>query len=155
MTKDEVLQKLVDEKFVIKVNDDNYQLSNQLYRVLNAKPREEESEKIVLPNPTELLKKFIKDCQIPFRAKTSMGSFYQLAPETEYSRRYLYNTLNSGKYKYEDMVSAVKSYYNNSSMARVTLTKFFREGVFEQVMEEYSKNPTNIQSVNKVNKVSL
>ena len=149
MTKEEIFNELLDKKYIIELGENNYVITNLLIRNVP------ETVEVDLPSPGKLLKQFIKDCKIPFRAKTSMGGFYQLATESEYSRRALYGILSSNKYKYDDLVSATKSYYNNTNMARVTLTNYFKGGVVDQVMEEFKSNSGSLSSSNKTNKVSL
>ena len=54
------------------------------------------------------------------------------------------------------MVSATTMYYGNDKMARVTLTNYFKQGVFDQVMAEFLVNPNSVEIVTpKFNKVSL
>lgn len=149
MTKEEIFNELLEKKYIIELGENNYVITNLLIRNVP------ETVEVDLPSPRKLLKQFIKDCKIPFRAKTSMGGFYQLAAESEYARRALYGILSSSKYKYEDLVSATKSYYNNTNMARVTLTNYFKRGVVDQVMEEFKSNSRSLSSNNKTNKVSL
>ena len=149
MTKEEIFDELLDKKYIIELGENNYVITNLLIRNVP------ETVEVDLPSPSKLLKQFIKDCKIPFRAKTSTGGFYQLATESEYSRRALYGLLSSNKYKYEDLVSATKSYYNNTNMARVTLTNYFKGGVVDQVMEEFKSNSGSLSSNSKTNKVSL
>ena len=149
MTKEEIFNELLDKKYIIELGENNYVITNLLVRNVP------ETVEVDLPSPSKLLKQFIKDCKIPFRAKTSMGGFYQLAAESEYARRALYGLLSSNKYKYEDLVSATKSYYNNTNMARVTLTNYFKGGVVDQVMEEFKSNSGSLSSNSKTNKVSL
>lgn len=149
MTKEEIFNELLEKKYIIELGENNYVITNLLIRNVP------ETVEVDLPSPSKLLKQFIKDCKIPFRAKTSMGGFYQLAAESEYARRALYGLLSSSKYKYEDLVSATKSYYNNTNMARVTLTNYFKGGVVDQVMEEFKSNSGSLSSNSKTNKVSL
>ena len=165
MTKDEVILDLLNRNYLAKLSEDNFVITNKLERDWNAIPEIiklgtpsglPKTEEIVLYSPSELLKKFIKDCVIPFRAKTSQGAFYQLAAESEYARKYLYNVLNTKQYKYEDLVKATSSYYTNERMARVTLTNYFKLGTIDQVMTEFLANPNSVGTVlPKTNKVSL
>ena len=57
------------------------------------------------------------------------------------------------------MVSATTMYYGNDKMARVTLTNYFKQGVFDQVMTEFLTNPQHGNVIGtvapKTNKVSL
>ena len=164
MTKDELLNELLNKGYIIRIGEDNFIISNKLQReieVTQSKTATEylKSEEIELSSPSDLLKKFITDSKIPFRAKTSIGGFYQLAAESDYARKYLYNVLATKQYKYEDMTTATAMYYTNDKMARVTLTNYFKQGVFDQVMTEFLANPqssTVIGTISpKVNKVSL
>ena len=171
MTKEELLNELLNRGHIVQLGEDNFIISNKLERdivsdvseplKMNPKTSSEcfKSEEIELSSPSDLLKKFIKDSKIPFRAKTSIGGFYQLAAESDYARKYLYNVLATRQYKYEDMTTATAMYYNNDKMARVTLTNFFKQGVFDQVMTEFLANPQSSTVIGtigpKVNKVSL
>ena len=162
MTKDEVILDLLNRNYLAKLSEDNFVITNKLERdgTIFQQPKTIETsykcEEIILSSPSELLKKFIKDCVIPFRAKTSQGAFYQLAAESDYARKYLYNVLNTKQYKYEDLVKATSSYYTNERMARVTLTNYFKLGTIDQVMTEFLANPNSVGTVlPKTNKVSL
>lgn len=164
MTKDELLNELLNRGYIIRIGEDNFIISNKLQReieVTQSKTTSEylKSEEIELSSPSDLLKKFITDSKIPFRAKTSIGGFYQLAAESDYARKYLYNVLATKQYKYEDMTTATAMYYTNDKMARVTLTNYFKQGVFDQVMAEFLANPQSSTVIGtigpKVNKVSL
>lgn len=164
MTKDELLNELLNRGYIIRIGEDNFIISNKLQReieVAQSKTTSEylKSEEIELSSPSDLLKKFITDSKIPFRAKTSIGGFYQLAAESDYARKYLYNVLATKQYKYEDMTTATAMYYTNDKMARVTLTNYFKQGVFDQVMTEFLANPQSSTIIGtigpKVNKVSL
>ena len=171
MTKEELLNELLTRGHIVQLGENNFIISNKLERdtvfgtpdIVRVDPKTTpgcfKSEEIELSSPSDLLKKFIKDSRIPFRAKTSIGGFYQLAAESDYARKYLYNVLVTKQYKYEDITAATAMYYNNDKMARVTLTNFFKQGVFDQVMTEFLANPqssTIIGTVGpKVNKVSL
>ena len=164
MTKDELLNELLNRGYIVRIEEDNFIISNKLEReieVTQPKTTSEclKSEEIELSSPSDLLKKFITDSKIPFRAKTSIGGFYQLAAESDYARKYLYNVLATKQYKYEDMTTATAMYYTNDKMARVTLTNYFKQGVFDQVMTEFLANPQSSTVIGiigpKVNKVSL
>lgn len=164
MTKDELLNELLNRGYIVRIEEDNFIISNKLEReieVTKSKTTSEclKSEEIELSSPSDLLKKFITDSKIPFRAKTSIGGFYQLAAESDYARKYLYNVLATKQYKYEDMTTATAMYYTNDKMARVTLTNYFKQGVFDQVMTEFLANPQSSTVIGtigpKVNKVSL
>ena len=164
MTKDELLNELLNRGYIVRIEEDNFIISNKLEReieITQSKTTSEclKSEEIELSSPSDLLKKFITDSKIPFRAKTSIGGFYQLAPESDYARKYLYNVLATKQYKYEDMTTATAMYYTNDKMARVTLTNYFKQGVFDQVMVEFLANPQSSTVIGtigpKVNKVSL
>lgn len=158
MTKDEIIEELKSKGYVVEVEKGNLVLSNNLSRVLGQISEIQQEKKITieLPDPTSMLKQFIKDCKIPFRAKTSQGNFYQLSTESDYARKALYSAIERGEYKYEDLVKATYLYYNNEKMARVTLTNYFKQGIFAQVTDEYLSKPSSLQSNSiKTNKVSL
>ena len=164
MTKDELLNELLNRGYIVRIEEDNFIISNKLEReieITQSKTTSEclKSEEIELSSPSDLLKKFITDSKIPFRAKTSIGGFYQLAAESDYARKYLYNVLATKQYKYGDMTTATAMYYTNDKMARVTLTNYFKQGVFDQVMTEFLANPQSSTVIGtigpKVNKVSL
>ena len=155
MTEKELISTLIEQGYVVQLDVDDFVISNKLVRdAAGVAPTTEFEVKVV--DAKETLRKFIKDCKIPFRAKTSIGSFYQLAAESDYARQYLQKLLRDNTYKYEDMVSATAMYYGNYKMARVTLTNYFKQGVFDQVMTEFLANPNSVGTVlPKINKVSL
>ena len=155
MTEKELISTLIEQGYVVQLYIDDFVISNKLARdAVRVTPTTEFEVKVV--DAKEALRKFIKDCKIPFRAKTSTGSFYQLAAESDYARQYLQKLLRDNTYKYEDMVSATAMYYGNDKMARVTLTNYFKQGVFDQVMTEFLADPNSVGTVlPKTNKVSL
>ena len=155
MTEKELISTLIEQGYVVQLDIDDFVISNKLARdAVRVTPTTEFEVKVV--DAKEALRKFIKDCKIPFRAKTSTGSFYQLAAESDYARQYLQKLLRDNTYKYEDMVSATAMYYGNDKMARVTLTNYFKQGVFDQVMTEFLADPNSVGTVlPKTNKVSL
>ena len=158
MTEKELISTLIEQGYVVQLGVNDFVISNKLVRdAAVVAPTTEFEVKVV--DAKETLRKFIKDCKIPFRAKTSIGSFYQLAAESDYARQYLQKLLRDNIYKYEDMVSATTMYYGNDKMARVTLTNYFKQGVFDQVMTEFLANPQHSNVIgtvaSKTNKISL
>lgn len=149
MTGLEILNELAREGYIVKLGEDNYVKSNKLSRELDSKPLtpKEATKVIMTETPETLLKRFIADCRIPFRAKTHTGAFYQLAAMSDYAKKYFFKVLNEKKYKYEDMVTATRKYYNNGKMSRVTLTNFFKQGVFDQLMNEFLSNSAKEHTV--------
>ena len=134
---------LIRDGTIVKLGEDNYEYNNSL------------PVKGTTLTPTELLDKFIHDSKIPFNVKTSNGITYQLTAKSDYAKKFIYNELVvSPRFKYEDMVKATELYYNNTKMARVPITKYFKEGIFEQVVQEYLKGNMDTGAT-KVNKVSL
>ena len=112
MTEKELISTLIEGGYVVQLDVDDFVISNKLVRdTAVVAPTTEFEVKVV--DAKETLRKFIKDCKIPFRAKTSIGSFYQLAAESDYARQYLQKLLRDNIYKYEDMVSATTMYYGN------------------------------------------
>lgn len=143
MTKDQIVLSLIRDGTIVKLGEDNYEYNNSL------------PVKGTILTPTELLDKFIHDSKIPFNVKTSSGITYQLTAKSDYAKKFIYNELVvSPRFKYGDMVKATELYYNNPKMARVPITKYFKEGIFEQVVQEYLKGNMDTGAT-KVNKVSL
>jgi hypothetical protein len=158
MTGCEILEYLDKEGYIVRLGDDLYTLSNKLKREQVSVIPEKLLERPKIPNECfATIEKFIKDCQIPFRAKLPQGSFYQLAAISDYARKYFYKLQLDKTYPYEDAVNATKKYYADTNMSRKTLTNYFKEGVFDQVMEEYSKNTQSVHfsSDKNVGRVSL
>ena len=145
MTKDQILLSLIREGVIRQVGEEyEYTKINSTFIVYKK-----------VETPTELLDKFIHDSKIPFNVKTSSGITYQLTAKSDYAKKFIYNELiTAPRFNYEDMVKATELYYNNPKMARVPLTKFFKEGIFEQVVQEYLKGNMDTGAT-KVNKVSL
>ena len=144
---------LVDTNYIVKLGNDDYVVSNLLIREgTPTKPT-----KVTPPDfkAFATLKDFIKDSKIPHRIKTHSGSFFMPGTESDYARKFLFNELCvTERYRYEDMVKATELYYNNERMARVSLTNYFKNGVFEQVMEDYLKGNKDTGAM-KSNKTSL
>ncbi|WP_428743107.1 hypothetical protein [Tenacibaculum sp.] len=145
MTGEEILVKLKQEGFIVETGENNYILSNKLERMQEAMRTPLTTEETV-KTPDKSLKQFMADCQIPFRAKGVNGVQYQLNAISDYGTKAFNKILIEGKYEYEDMVAATKKYYHDSSMARVTMTNYFKLNVFENVMEEYLKKKSSIHA---------
>ena len=145
MTKDQILLSLIREGVIRQVGEEyEYTKINSTFII---------SKKV--ETPTELLDKFIHDSKIPFDVTTSTGIRYQLTAKSDYAKKFIYNELiTAPRFNYEDMVKATELYYNNPKMARVPLTKFFKEGIFEQVVQKYLEGNRDTGAA-KVNKVSL
>jgi len=148
MTKDQIVLSLIRDGTIVQ-NGENYEYSknNNTFTTI--------SSKTAALTPTAILDKFIHDSKIPFNVKTSSGITYQLTAKSAYAKKYIYNeVVVSVRFKYEDMVKATELYYNNPKMARVPITKYFKEGIFEQVVQQYLQGEAETGAV-KVNKVSL
>ena len=148
MTKDQIVLSLIRDGTIKQVGED-YEY------VKNSSTVTTVSSKTAALTPTALLDKFIHDSKIPFNVKTSSGITYQLTAKSDYAKKYIYNeVVVSPRFKYEDMVKATELYYNNPKMARVPITKYFKEDIFEQVVQQYLQGEAETGAV-KVNKVSL
>ena len=148
MTKDQIVLSLIRDGTIVQ-NGENYEYSknNNTFTTI--------SSKTAALTPTAILDKFIHDSKIPFNVKTSSGITYQLTAKSAYAKKYIYNeVVVSVRFKYEDMVKATELYYNNPKMARVPITKYFKEGIFEQVVQQYLQGEAETGAVT-VNKVSL
>jgi len=148
MTKDQIVLSLIRDGTIKQVGEDyEYVKNSSTFTTV--------SSKTAALTPTALLDKFIHDSKIPFNVKTSSGITYQLTAKSDYAKKYIYNeVVVSPRFKYEDMVKATELYYNNPKMARVPITKYFKEGIFEQVVQQYLQGEAETGAV-KVNKVSL
>lgn len=145
MTKDQILLSLIREGVIRQVGEEyEYTKINSTFII---------SKKV--ETPAELLDKFIHNSKIPFNVKTSSGITYPLTAKSDYAKKFIYNeVVVSPRFKYDDMVKATELYYNNPKMARVPITKYFKEGIFEQVVRQYLQGEAETGAV-KVNKVSL
>jgi len=160
MTGKEILEQLVKEGIIVKLGEDSYVISNKAKRE-QVIPDEKPEESVVM-SPRELLEKFIKDSRIPYRIKTFSGAYFTPAAISDYACKYFYKALK--EYKYEDMVMATNLYYVNPKIARKSLTNYFKEGIFTQIMAEYvdlqkcgqaPKTAQDYVETNKVNSISL
>ena len=146
MTKDQILLSLIRDGTIKQIGENEYEYSKNSSTFKTA---------LDPSTPTVLLDKFIHDSKIPFNVKTSSGITYQLTAKSDYAKKFIYNeVITSPRFQYLDMVKATELYYNNTKMARVPITKYFKEGIFEQVVQEYLKGNLETGGV-KVNKVSL
>ena len=152
MTKDQIILYLIRDGTIVKISEDNYEFSKNNGNLVPTKNIRNEG---LITNPSKLLDQFIHDSKIPFNVKTSSGITYPPTAKSEYAKKFIYNELVvSPRFKYADMIKATELYYNNPKMARVPITKYFKEGIFEQVIEEYLKGNMD-KGTAKVNKVSL
>ena len=143
MTKDQIVLSLIRDGTIVQIGEDDYEYTKKI------------KNEGLIANPSKLLDQFIHDSKIPFNVKTSNGITYQLTAKSDYAKKFIYNELVvSPRFKYEDMVKATELYYNNPKMARVPITKYFKEGIFEQVIQEHLKGNMDTGAT-KVNKVSL
>lgn len=146
MTGSEILIELIRQGYIVKLKDDDYIISNKKNREVDQRPVTPEKAFKVDNSPEKLLKQFVADCKIPFRAKGPQGGHYQLTAISDYAKKYFYKVMLEKKYKYKDMVKATSTYYNASDMMRVTLTNYFKHSIFEQIMEEFLKNKQSVHS---------
>lgn len=147
MNGSDMLEELCKMGFVVKLGEDDYTITNNLLRKQSEVEPKTPTESVPEKNSLGDLRKFIADCRIPFRVKGPHGGHYQLNATSLYSEKYFAKVLDEGKYEYEDMVTAVGRYYNDSRMSRVTLTNFFKNDVFENVMREFLEKKTSIHTV--------
>ena len=128
MTQSEIISFLIRNGTITKIGEDDYEYTKSLDAV-----------KITIAlTPNTILDKFIKDSKIPFDVTTTSGIRYPLTAKSDYAKKFIYNeVVTNVRFKYDDMTKATELYYNNHKMARVPLTKFFKEGLFEQIMENY------------------
>ena len=111
MTKDEVIEQMLSVGYLLEV-DDGYVITNKIVRELtSSKPLREAVSKMEsvteLPSPDILLKKLIKEAEIPDRSEN--GSFI-ITTRSEISRRKLYDYVINRTYLWEDIVQGVKKY---------------------------------------------
>lgn len=159
MNEKELIEELTRRGYVMQVPGEGYVITNKLERDLG---KEEQKESILL-SPHEIYAKFVKDSQIPFMAKSASGIKYQLAARSDYSVKYLLDIITNKKYDYAKLTDATRRYYQDTNIARVILTNFFKQGIIDQVMAEYeeSKQIPNASSdeimgpVIRTNKTSL
>lgn len=144
MTQNEIISFLIRNGTIIKIGEDDFKYTKDTDKV-----------KTIVLTPNAILDRFIKDSKIPFDVTTTSGIRYPLTAKSDYAKRFIYNeVITNVRFKYEDMIKATELYYNDPKMARVPLTKFFKEGLFEQVMENYlSGNLTSKEVI--YNKTSL
>jgi hypothetical protein len=142
MTQSEILSFLIRNGTITQSGDD-FQIATKTptWTIINATPK-------------ELLKSFIKDSKIPFQIK-SQNMVYNPGAESDYARKYIFNeVMVSKRFAYSDMIKATEQYYNNPKQARVPLKKYFQEGIFDQVMEQFLAGNLSTGAVT-YNKVSL
>ncbi len=134
MNSQEVIEELIKLGLVVKTGNDSYVVSNSAKRKATQDTKPEE----VTVTPRALLEKFIKDSRIPYIIKISGGGRFTPGSISDYAVKYFAKVRE--EYNYDDMVMATNLYYNNPKIARVSLTKYFKEGIFTHTMVDYLEN---------------
>lgn len=142
----ELLDHFLEIGYIVRLSEDDFVITNKFKREVEELEKPE-TQVIELETPETLLKRFVADCRIPFRAKGPHGNMYQLNAISVYAKKFFYKVMMDKEYEYKDMVSATSAYYNNQRMSRVTLTNYFQNGVFEGVMLEFLNNKKAVHSV--------
>ena len=149
MNEVELIGRLILEGLVVK-DGEKYVFTNT-YKRLKAgtqvpiEQKKPEAKKITeLLSPKELLKKFVKDSEVPFRVPFAGDSrkTYTVAALTDKAIREFYLIMMNESMKYESMVAATKAYYQSSS-ARKTITNYICEGILEIWVETYEESLKN------------
>jgi len=141
MTQEEVIKVFIDKGYLVKEGDD-YIITNKFKREENP-PKKEEPVKLLGKN--ELFKKFVGESRIPLRASNGNGGTYMLRQKSQYAVNAFWTLIQNRTYKYEDMVAVTKAYYGNTKSNRQILTNYFKNGILEALMDEFSEQSADNQ----------
>ena len=151
MNEVELIGRLVLEGLVARDGTD-FIFTNKYKRLLTGqqKPLEKEPEKKAvteLLSPDELLKKFIKDAEIPYRVPSpgNPNRQYTITARSKEAVKKFYDIMLNKRLNYENMVAGTKHYYKFTSYKK-TLSNFILEGLLDVCTEAYEEALSNKDS---------
>lgn len=132
MTTTELITKLIEQKLVMKVGEDDYIITNKLER----------STGLVKANTIDyksLYKQFIIEAEVPAKISTNTGWFwanrYSKGGEKEFTK-----ILKNPNIDKSMLLYATKLYYKQNNTARQAIGNYFERGTWETCYDEFVKN---------------
>lgn len=112
---------------------------NREYREMVDKVNKPTESTILFQKQTITIREFRDKAQIPSQIKTKTFTF-NVSRISSAAEKY-FNSKIVGKVNMDILIAATKAYYENQHAARVMLTNYFLEGIWESVYKEYTKQP--------------
>ena len=113
---------------------------NREYRLMLDKVMKPAQSTVLFQTEHITIRKFRELAEIPTQIKTKNFTF-NVSRISSVAEKY-FNSKVVNKVNMDKLVAATKDYYANQQAARVTLTNYFMEGVWESVYQDYIKQPT-------------
>lgn len=88
-----------------------------------------------VPTTTYNFKKFILDCDVPEKLHLGTGGFYWANRYNAKADKVFQKMMKTGEVKYDVLVIATKLYYKSGG-ARVTISNFILEGIWESFYDQ-------------------
>lgn len=161
MTEKEAIELLIEKGYIIPIKG-KYSLTGEFHRnyipvstelAVVSKEITVNSKAVVksenIATVKDLLKKFVKDADIPYRIKTDNGSYTVSAVSAEGVKAFG-NILKAG-FDYQILVYSTKLYYKRNSY-RKTLTNYLTKGDWEVEYQEFKNKLSQGEIQNHVNK---
>lgn len=168
MSEKEAIEVLIEKGYIIPIKG-KYQLTGEFHRnyipvstelAVVSREMTVNSKAIVksenIATVKDLLKKFVKDADIPYRIKTDSGSYTVSAISAEGVKAFgnilkAVDSEGNRLYNYEVLVYSTKLYYKRDSY-RKTLTNYLVKGDFEVEYEEFKSKMSQGEIQNHVKK---
>jgi len=140
MTKDEILKELIKRRVITRVGE-NYSFINPKKLVCNCKNL---PDRYLGISGTQALKLFFIDAAIPSFSGGSIN--YALRTTTTKSIETFIKILGDPSIDFSILVDRTKKYYKDKSTVKPAMSKYFMEGLWETVYNDYEKRSDESQS---------
>lgn len=81
-------------------------------------------------------KKLVKDAVVPYQLRSSNGGKYLATRQSTAGVNMLSHLITAKFVPYDNIVAAVKDYYSDRGMNKITLAKLLSEGLVESMCEQ-------------------
>lgn len=149
---------MLDKGYMLLVNK-KLMITNQIYREIDP-------NSLVLSSPSkktkitfkELFMKFLKeDAKVPYQLPFSYGRKYTVGQYSKGAEKAFIAAYKTPGVIYEDLVEATKRYYSSSVSNKVTIKRYFEDGIWEGELDNFIRmrdkgevlpgNETNIRDL--------
>jgi hypothetical protein len=149
MNKEEILQVLIDNKVIFRLNDEYFLIDKKTNKVKGGKCKNL-PDKYLGVTSKQSYKYFMEDCEIPFFSSGNL--VYSLREESIGALAVLKTILENPTIDYLILVSKIKSFYKLPGKTTVhpKFSKFLETGVWEGVYESKINKNNNDEYVDSM-----
>ena len=126
----ECLQFMIDGGYLMSVNN-KLLITNAVYREVDTSVLKKTVSLGIIMNNKDLFMKFMKEARVPYRLPFGNGSFYTVGSYSKTAEKCFMKAYKTKDLNYEELVKATKQYYNSQNSNKVTILKYFQEGIWE------------------------